>query len=139
AEPVDYRGDVPARVRELAPDGVDAVFDHVGGPGLNDSYRLLGRGGALVSYGSAATKNDPGNSRLPVLLLIGKLAWWNLLPNGHRATFFNIWSGRRRRAAFQARLREDLGNVFRLLSEGAITPQVAARIPLSRAADALTL
>ena len=25
AEPVDYRGDVPARVREISPDGVDAV------------------------------------------------------------------------------------------------------------------
>ena len=32
AIPVDYRAeDVPARVRELAPGGVAAVFDHVGG------------------------------------------------------------------------------------------------------------
>ncbi|MFI5955935.1 medium chain dehydrogenase/reductase family protein [Cryptosporangium sp. NPDC051539] len=139
AEPLDYRGDVPARVRELAPDGVDAVFDHVGGPGLTDSLRLLGRGGALVSYGSAATRDDPGNSRLPVLLLIGKLAWWNVRPDTRRATFFNIWAGRRRRAAFQARVREDLGHVFRLLADGAITPQVAARIPLADAADALRL
>lgn len=139
AEPIDYRGDVPARVRELAPDGVDAVFDHVGGPGLDDSYRLLGRGGALVSYGSAATRDAPGNSRLPVFLLIAKLAWWNALPNGHRATFFNIWAGRRRRAAFQARVREDLSAVFRLLADGAITAQVAARVPLSEAADALRL
>ncbi|TQS42580.1 medium chain dehydrogenase/reductase family protein [Cryptosporangium phraense] len=140
AEPIDYRGDVPARVRELAPDGVDAVFDHVGGPGLTDSYRLLGRGGTLVSYGSAATKNDPGNSQLPVLRLIAKLAWWNVLPNGHRATFYNIWSGRRlRRAVFQARLREDLGQVLQLLAEGAITAQVAARLPLRNAADALKL
>src|SRR3954468_406279 len=36
ATPIDYRSeDVPARVRELAPDGVAAVFDHVGGPGIN--------------------------------------------------------------------------------------------------------
>ena len=35
AIPVDYRSeDVPARVREIAPDGVAAVFDHVGGPGI---------------------------------------------------------------------------------------------------------
>ena len=40
ATPIDYRNeDVPARVRELAPDGVAAVFDHVGGPGINDSWR----------------------------------------------------------------------------------------------------
>ena len=140
AEPIDYRDpDLPARVRELAPDGVDAVFDHVGGPGIVDSYRLLAPGGTLVSYGTAATKNDPGSSRLPVLLLIARLAWWNLLPNGHRATFFNIWAGHRRRATFRARVREDLGAVFGLLADGAITAQVAARVPLEHAADALRL
>ncbi|MFC8046687.1 alcohol dehydrogenase catalytic domain-containing protein [Nocardia sp. NPDC057353] len=32
AEWVDYTGDVPARVRELAPNGVAAVFDHVAAP-----------------------------------------------------------------------------------------------------------
>src|SRR5215210_60286 len=32
---VDHRGeDVPARVRALAPDGVAAVLDHVGGSGI---------------------------------------------------------------------------------------------------------
>src|SRR3954451_16072746 len=41
-EPVDYRDpDVAARVRELAPDGVDAVFDHLGGASIAVSYRLL--------------------------------------------------------------------------------------------------
>lgn len=50
ALPLDYRAaDLPARVRELAPDGVDAVFDHVGGDGIVDSFRLLSRGGTLVS------------------------------------------------------------------------------------------
>ena len=93
AEPVDYRGDVTAQVRALSPGGVDAVFDHVGGPGIVASWRLLARGGTLVSYGAAATKDDPGNSRLPVLLLIARLMLWNALPNGRRAAFFNIWAG----------------------------------------------
>ena len=47
ATALDYRGDVPAQVRALAPGGVDAVFDHVGGPGIVDSFRLLAPGGAL--------------------------------------------------------------------------------------------
>ncbi|HTV20140.1 MAG TPA: zinc-binding dehydrogenase, partial [Polyangiaceae bacterium] len=39
---IDYRSeDVPARVRALAPRGVAAVFDHVGGDSLKQSYRLL--------------------------------------------------------------------------------------------------
>ena len=42
---------VAARIRRLAPDGVDAVFDHVGGRGVVDSWHLLAPGGTLVSYG----------------------------------------------------------------------------------------
>lgn len=138
AEAVDYRGEnVPRRVRELAPGGVAAVFDHVGGEGIADSWRMLARGGTLVSYGTASTKDDPGNSRLPVLRLIGRLALWNALPNGRRATFFNLWAGKRRAQRFRAELRDDLQQVFALMAEGAITPLVAERFPLSRAADAL--
>jgi NADPH:quinone reductase-like Zn-dependent oxidoreductase len=139
AIPVDYRvGDVPARVRELAPDGVAAVFDHVGGAGIEASWRMLARGGTLVSYGSAATKDDPGNARLPVLKLVARLTAWNLLPNGRHAHFFNLWAGRRLRPArYRAQVREDLAGLFALLREGRISAQVAARFPLTDAAAAL--
>ncbi|WP_433668808.1 medium chain dehydrogenase/reductase family protein [Nocardia sp. CA-136227] len=139
ALPVDYRGDVTAQVRALAPDGVDAVFDHVGGPGIVDSFALLAPGGTLVSYGSAATKDEEGNSRLPVLKLFTRLLWWNALPNKRSASFYNIWAGRRRRSRFQARLATDLGAVLDLAERGALHPQIAARIPLREAARALTL
>ena len=140
ATPVDYRDpNVYARIREIAPDGVDAVFDHVGGPGIRESWRLLRRGGTLVSYGTAATKDEEGNSRLPVLKLIGRLVIWNLLPNGRSAHFYNFWAGRRRIDAFRARLREDLTSVLRLLADGVLTAQVAARFPLSEAGAALAL
>jgi 2-desacetyl-2-hydroxyethyl bacteriochlorophyllide A dehydrogenase len=140
AEPVDYRDpDVPARVRELAPHGVDAVFDHVGGPGIVDSYRLLGRGGTLVSYGTASTKNDSGSSKKPILTLIARLLAWNLLPNGHKATFFNFWVGRRNATRFRAALRADLTEVLQMLARGEITPQIAARLPLSQISTAMRL
>jgi len=139
AIPVDYRSeDVPARLRELAPDGVAAVFDHVGGPGIADSWRMLARGGTLVSYGTASTRDTPGNPRLPVLKLLGRLTAWNLAPNGRRATFFNLWAGRRLRPArYRAELREDLTAVLRLLDAGAIAAQVARTYPLTDAAAAL--
>jgi NADPH:quinone reductase-like Zn-dependent oxidoreductase len=136
---VDYRGeDVPARVRELAPDGVAAVFDHVGGPGITDSWRMLGRGGTLVSYGTASTKDLPGNPRLPVLKLLLRLTVWKLLPNGRRTSFFNLWAGSRRPDRYWAEVRDDLGQVLELLAQGEITAQVAARFPFSQAAAALS-
>ncbi|MET8627300.1 zinc-binding dehydrogenase [Kitasatospora sp. NPDC004669] len=140
AIPVDYRD--PAayrRIRELAPHGVDAVFDHVGGAGLTDSWRLLRRGGVLVSYGTAATKDESGNSQLPVLKLFARLALWNFLPNGKSAHFYNFWAGKRRPDAFRTRLREDLTQVLALLADGALTAQVAAQFPLDEAAAALAL
>src|SRR4051812_4999797 len=74
ALPIDYRREnVAARVRELSPDGVAAVFDHVGGPGIVDSWGLLARGGTLVSYGTASTRDVPGNPRMPVLKLLARL------------------------------------------------------------------
>jgi NADPH:quinone reductase-like Zn-dependent oxidoreductase len=139
AIPVDYRAEnVVERVRELAPGGVAAVFDHVGGPGISDSWRMLARGGTLVAYGTASTRDAPGNPRLPVLKLLGRLTAWNLLPNGRRATFFNLWAGRRLRPdRFRARLRDDLGAVLDLLAAGAVTPQVARSFPLTAAGAAL--
>jgi NADPH:quinone reductase-like Zn-dependent oxidoreductase len=140
ATPVDYHDtDMYEQIRALAPDGVDAVFDHVGGPGLKESWRLLRRGGTLVNYGSAATKNEPGNAMLPVLALFARLLAWNYLPNGKGAHFYNFWAGRRRLAAFQARLRADLVQVLRLVADGVLTPQIAARVPLAQAGAALAL
>ena len=141
AEPVDYRDpDVPARIRELAPAGVDAVFDHVGGPGLVDSFRLLRRGGTLVAYGTLGQIAEPGNAWVKIGQVAGRLAWWNLLPNGRRASFFDVWAGRlRSRATFRAALREDLGQVFALLADGTLTARIGARYPLTGVAEAMRL
>jgi NADPH:quinone reductase-like Zn-dependent oxidoreductase len=139
ATAVDYRGDVPARVRELAPGGVDAVFDHVGGPGIVDSFRLLAPGGTLVAYGSASTKDTGGKAKPAVLKLVARLLWWQALPNRRRTHFYNVWGGKRNLTRFRARLTEDLTAVFDLAAQGRLKAQVAARIPLTEAAKALTL
>jgi NADPH:quinone reductase-like Zn-dependent oxidoreductase len=139
--PVDYRTeDVAARVRELAPGGVDAVFDHVGGRSAVDSWHLLAPGGTLVSYGSASTRDDTGSKQWPVLKLLGRVWLWNALPNGRHAYFFNIWAGRAlSRTRFRARLHADLTQVFGALQRGDVTARIAAQLPLSEAAEALRL
>ncbi|MFD0403647.1 medium chain dehydrogenase/reductase family protein [Kitasatospora sp. NPDC127121] len=139
--PVDYRTeDVAARVRELAPGGVDAVFDHVGGRSVIDSWHLLAPGGTLVAYGSASTRDDTGSKQWPVLKILARTWLWNTLPNGRRAHFYNIWAGRALgRDRFRARLRSDLAQVFAAVARGDVTARIAARLPLARAAEALRL
>ena len=93
----------------------------------------------LVSAGIAfALQQTMVIPALPVLKLVAKLQVWNALPNGRSATFFNLWAGKRfRPARFRAELRADLTRVFELLRDGVLEPQIAARFPLDRAADAL--
>ncbi|NUP52970.1 MAG: zinc-binding dehydrogenase [Catenulispora sp.] len=139
--PIDYRaGDVPTQVRELAPNGVDAVFDHVGGRSVVDSWHLLAPGGTLVAYGSASTRDDTGSKQLPVLKILARTAIWNALPNRRHASFFNIWAGKKlHQTRFRARLRADLNEVFAALRRGDISAPIAARLPLTEAGAALRL
>ena len=140
-EPLDYRApDLPARVRELAPGGVDAVFDHIGGRSVHRSYRLLARGGTLVCYGLASQRDGRTPALLLFLPLLTRLALWNYLPTGRHASFYNVWGGHRRNPArFWARLRADLSQVLPLLRDGVLTAQVAARMPLTEVTAAMEL
>ncbi|MEU9385337.1 medium chain dehydrogenase/reductase family protein [Streptomyces sp. NPDC048279] len=139
--PIDYRtGDVPARVRELVPSGVDAVFDHVGGRSVLDSWQLLAPGGTLVSYGSAATRDSTGSKQWPVLKILGRVWLWNTLLNRRHAYFYNVWAGRALcKGRFRSRLRADLTQVFAALERGEISAAIAAEVPLARVAEALRL
>ncbi|GAA0981931.1 zinc-binding dehydrogenase [Acrocarpospora macrocephala] len=140
-DPVDYNDpELADRVRELSPRGVDAVFDNIGGPMMRVSYGLLAPRGALVCYAIIAGVSDTGGLVLPFVKALSRVLLWNALPNGHRATFYNIWSGRKSRPVrFREHLEEDLGHVFALLAEGSLKANIAARFPLDEVAAALTL
>ncbi|MPZ79093.1 MAG: zinc-binding dehydrogenase [Actinophytocola sp.] len=137
AEPIDYRtGDVPAAVRALSPGGVAAVFDHLGGRSLDDSYALLADGGVLISYGSAATLRDEGHWLTPYLGTIRRYAGWQLArlvgrSRGRRAAFYYVKPG--------PRFTEALTEVFTLVESGTLNPPIAQRLPLENAAEALRL
>jgi NADPH:quinone reductase-like Zn-dependent oxidoreductase len=72
------------------------------------------------------------------LPLLTRLGIWNFL-NGHHATFYNVWGGKRRPAKFWPRLRADLSEVLTLLRDGVLTAKVAARIPLADVAAGIEL
>ncbi|MEA9984732.1 MULTISPECIES: medium chain dehydrogenase/reductase family protein [Subtercola] len=139
--PVDYADPrLPALVRMHAPAGVDAVFDNIGGRATRTSFTLLARGGTLVSYAIIDAVSGTGGLMAPFLKAIGQAVLWSVLPNGKRATFYDLWSGHTvRPVRFRRRLEEDLGRVFELLRAGTINANIAARFPLVDAAAALEL
>lgn len=141
ATPLDYAApDLAAQVRRLAPGGVDAVFDHLGLESARRSFGLLARGGTLVAYGMA-TERDSRSSMVTLFgRMIGQIVAWNAAPNGRRATFYDFWGGRTvTPGAFRRRQHEDLTQVMRLLAQGVVRPQIAARFALSSAAQAMEL
>ncbi|RFA21172.1 zinc-binding dehydrogenase [Subtercola boreus] len=139
--PVDYADpDLAATVRALAPGGVDAVFDNIGGSITRLSFDLLAPGGTVVTYAIVGEVSGTGNLVWPFVKAIGQAALWSVLQNGRRATFYDLWAGHRfRPARFRRHLEADLGRVFDLLAQGVITANIAARFPLTEAAAALRL
>jgi NADPH2:quinone reductase len=93
-----------------------------------------------VTYAIIAAVSGSGSLMTPFLKAIGQGLLWTVLPNGRRATFYNLWGGHKTRPArFRRHLEEDLGQVFRLLAGGVLTADIAATFPLPEAAAALAL
>ena len=139
--PVDYGDpDLAATVRAIAPAGVNAVFDNVGGAMTRTAWTLLAPGGTLVTYSIITQVSGTGPLITPFLWAIGQALLWSALPNGKSATFYDLWAGHRMRPArFRRHLEEDLARLFALVADGTITPNIAARFPLEEAAAALAL
>jgi NADPH:quinone reductase-like Zn-dependent oxidoreductase len=135
--PLDHRhDDVPRRVRELAPDGVAGVVDHVGGPGVVDSWRRLAPGGPLVSLSDMGVLHATHPTAYFMRHYL-RLQLWNLLPNGRHAHFFDLWAGRKKAATFHRALRDDLTELFALLADGSLTAPIDSTYALADAGTAL--
>jgi len=59
-EAIDYHGDWVAAVRTLAPDGVDAVFDCVGGETFRRSFQAVRNSGRIVTIVAFGEEVEPG-------------------------------------------------------------------------------
>jgi NADPH:quinone reductase len=141
--PIDYRDqDFVTEIHRLTGDGVDVVFDGLGGTHIWRSRKALRRGGKVVAYGLTASlregRSTSGRSgrrhRFRGIAIFGVyiVASW-LLPGRKRVVPYSIqWLKRLRPAWF----RQDLISLFSLLKEHKIKPLIARRFPLGEARNA---
>ncbi len=129
AIPVEGRSaPVDVGVRAVAPQGVDAALDGVGGQQLRECVAALRRGGILVWYGFMGTGN--------AFSTVGRNYWDTFVGTrlqGKRGTFYGITAQYRKNPG---PLREDLPKLLQLLGEGKIRPRISARLPLLAAREA---
>jgi NADPH2:quinone reductase len=143
AIPIDYQQqDFVKEIHRLTGDGVDAVFDPIGGAHLWDSRKALRTGGTVVGYGlitsirgEGLTSGRPGRrqrfrgtSRFALYIAGG----W-LLPGRKRVVPYSIQTLKRLRPAW---FRDDLIALLELLQQKKIKPLVAQRFPLAEARQA---
>ena len=127
ATPIDYHTeDFVERIRSLTGDGVDVVFDPIGGARqLWRSYRTLRKGGRLVWFGVAATSKS-GMKVIPLSLLTRLLL--SLIPDGKHAPLTPN--------AGKLDQMKTLAELLDLLAAGQLHPIVAERVPIVEAVRA---
>ena len=127
AIPIDYRAqDFVEVIHQAEPDGLDFVFEGMGGEYSDRALAVLRRGGKLVTYAAPT-----GLGALVLGLL--KLILFNLLPNGKTIEFYGITAlYMRDKKPFM----EDLPLLFNLLEEGKIKPVISAKFPILEARKA---
>lgn len=129
ATPIDYHTqDFVEVIRKAEMDGLDAVFDGIGGDYIKRGFSLLRRGGTLVGYA-----NPLSLSR--TFCLLGQVILFNLLPNGKSAKYYSTGKSRLNRHPFL----EDWAALFKLLEEGKIKPVIMKKFPILEAAQANAL
>ena len=146
AIPIDYRDtDFVEEIRRLTGDGVDVVFDPIGGPHLWRSRKALRSRGKVVGYGLSTslrgeglTSNRPGRRQrfrgTAVFALYIAGGW--LLPGRKRVIPYSIQTLMRLKPAW---FRQDLMTLFDLLQQQRIKPLIAQRFPLTEARQAQEL
>lgn len=124
--PIDYRSqDFAEEVRRAEPEGIDAIFDGIGGEYISRGFPLLKPGGRFVTYANPLSLPRTFFQLAQVLLL-------DLFPNGRSASYYSTGRSRLNPDPFL----EDWAELFRLLATGQIHPVIDSRFPIREAAAA---
>jgi NADPH2:quinone reductase len=126
---IDYRHqDFASVIAEREPEGISAVFDHIGGANIRKGYRLLAHGGVFVSYAFAGR---PGHMVADTVRGALRVNLLNLLPGRRTAVCMLPKEIKSNRDWYRHSLRRLLEQVH--AGELEVTP--GATFPLTKAAD----
>jgi NADPH:quinone reductase len=129
ATPIDYHaGALDVLTRAHEPQGVDYVFDAVGGANIGPCIGALRRGGTLVGFGFMGASTQFSQIAMFANIFLGARL------RGRRGKFYGITLLYRKDPKL---LREDLPKIFSLLAEGKIDPLIDRTLPLLDARKAL--
>ena len=144
--PIDYKHqDFVQEIHRLTNDGVDAVFDPLGGSHIWSSRQALRFGGRVVAYGNTTSLRGEGlvsdcpgrRNRLHGIPIFGLyMAGGWLLRGRKRVLPYSIQWLKRLRPTF---FRQDLIALLDLLQQQKIKPIIAQRFPLGEARQAQEL
>jgi NADPH2:quinone reductase len=144
--PIDYKQqDFVQEIHRLTTEGVDVVFDPIGGNHMSHSRKALRPGGRVVAYGNTTslrggglTSGRPGRRNrlhgIPIVAVYIAGGW--LLPGRKRVVPYSIQTLKRLRPAL---FRQDLIALLDLLQQKKIKPIIAQRFPLAEARQAQEL
>ena len=90
AELVEAVAEQTRLTKKSAAELIDVVFDNIGGATLLQSWKLLAAKGTLVSYAISSSLHGSDSVFLSFVRLLTRLTVWNALPNGRRASFYNV-------------------------------------------------
>jgi NADPH:quinone reductase-like Zn-dependent oxidoreductase len=129
ATPIDYKaGRIDRLVRAIEPEGVDFVFDAIGGANIGLCIGAARRGGTVVGFGFVGAVGKLAQGMMFANLFVGSRL------RGRRGTFYGITMLYKKD---RGPLREDLPKIFALLAEGKIDPMVTRTFGLLEARQAL--
>ena len=144
--PIDYQHqDFVQEIHRLTGEGVDLVFDGIGGSNLWRSREALRRGGTIVVYGFTAKLREgrfasakaSGRHRFREAAILGLYIARNwFLPGRKRMVPYSIQTLKRLKPAL---FRQDLIALLDLLQLQKIKPLIAQRFPLAEARRAQEL
>jgi len=136
AIPINYQSeDFVERIHSLTSEGVDAVFDSIGGSHWYRSFQTLKRGGAFIGYGFSAVlgNHKDGKEDSEVMRLWKQIAETKMTMDGNPGYLFSATELKNEKPEW---FKEDLSCLLDLLCRREIKPVISERLPLTDAVRA---